>query len=110
MNIESSVAKLEAQQLAVASDISDMKTALSSIAESMHTLSGIEQRQSNLTEAIARAHSRVDEIQEILKDEVKGHEKRLQAIEISIAKNQWIERMAMAGIMTAIGIWIKGGI
>jgi hypothetical protein len=41
---------------------------------------------------------------------VKNHEKRIQAIEISIAKNQWIERIIMAGVMAVIGMWIKGGI
>lgn len=63
-----------------------------------------------MTETAARAHKRIDEIQAVLKDEVKNHEKRLQAIEISIAKNQWIERIIMAGVMAVIGMWIKGGI
>ena len=110
MTVEAAVAKLQAQQEAMGSDIGDMKNALSSIAESLRNLSGIEQRQVSLTESITRAHSRVDEIQGMLKDEVKGHERRLQAIEISIAKNQWIERVIMAVLMGVIGLWIKGGI
>ena len=108
--IERSVAKLEAQQEAMASDINEMKTALSTIADTMKTLSGIEQRQVNLTDAISRAHKRIDEIQGVIKDEVKGHEKRIQGIELNIARNQWIERFMMAALMGLIGWWIKGGI
>lgn len=110
MTIERSVAKLEAQQEAMASDINEMKTALSTIANTMKTLSGIEQRQVNLTEAISRAHKRIDEIQSVIKDEVKGHEKRIQSIELNLARNQWVERFVMAVIMSIIGLWIKGGI
>ena len=110
MSIERSVAKLEAQQEAMAQDVSEMKSALTSIAKTLQDLSSMEQRQVHLTETATRAHKRIDEIQAILKEEVKGHEKRIQAIEISIAKNQWIERIIMAGVMAVIGVWIKGGI
>jgi hypothetical protein len=110
MSIERSVAKLEAQQEAMAQDVSEMKSALTSIAQTLKDLSIMEQRQVHLTETVTRAHNRIDEIQCIVKDEVKNHEKRIQSIEINIAKNQWIERIIMAGLMTGIGIWIKGGI
>ena len=110
MTIERSVAKLEAQQEAMASDINEMKTALSTIANTMKTLSGIEQRQVNLTDALNRAHKRIDDIQGVIKDEVKGHERRIQSIELNLAKNQWVERVFMAVIMSVIGLWLKGGI
>lgn len=110
MSIERSVAKLEAQQEAMAQDVSEMKSALTSIAQTLQDLSSMEQRQVHLTETVTRAHKRIDEIQAVLKDEVKNHEKRIQAIEINIAKNQWIERIIMAAVMTGIGLWIKGGI
>ena len=109
MTIERSVAKLEAQQEAMAQDVSEMKSALTSIAQTLQDLSSMEQRQVHLTETVTRAHKRIDEIQAVLKDEVKNHEKRIQAIEINIAKNQWIERIIMAAVMTGIGLWIKGG-
>ena len=86
MSIERSVAKLEAQQEAMAQDVSEMKSALTSIAQTLQDLSSMEQRQVHLTETVDRAHKRIDGIQAVLKDEVKNHEKRLQAIEISIAK------------------------
>ena len=110
MSIERSVAKLEAQQEAMAQDVSEMKSALTSIAQTLQDLSSMEQRQVHLTETVTRAHKRIDEIQAIVKDEVKNHEKRIQAIEISIAKNQWIERIIILGVMAVIGLWIKGGI
>ena len=95
MSIERSVAKLEAQQEAMAQDVSEMKSALTSIARTLQDLSSMEQRQVHLTETVTRAHKRIDEIQAIVKDE---------------AKNQWIERIIMAGVMAVIGLWIKGGI
>ena len=94
----------------MAQDVSEMKSALTSIAQTLKDLSIMEQRQVHLTETVTRAHNRIDEIQSIVKDEVKNHEKRIQSIEINIAKNQWIERIIMAGLMTGIGIWIKGGV
>ena len=110
MAVEHSVAKLEAQQEAMASDIHDMKSALSSIADSLRNLSGIEQRQVHLTDSIKRAHDRLDDVQSMLKEEVKGHEKRIQSIELKQAKDAWIERVIMAVIMGIIGLWIKGGL
>lgn len=110
MSVEHSVAKLEAQQEAMASDIHEMKSALSSIAETLRNLAGIEQRQVNLTDAITRAHSRLDEVQATIKDEIKGHERRIQGIELHNARNQWIERFITAIIMGVIGLWIKGGL
>lgn len=110
MAVEHSVAKLEAQQEAMASDIHDMKSALASIADSLRNLSGIEQRQVHLTDSIKRAHDRLDEVQAIIKDEIKGHEKRIQSIELKQAKDAWIERVIMAVIMGVIGLWIKGGL
>lgn len=110
MAVEHSVAKLEAQQEAMASDIHDMKSALSSIADSLRNLSGIEQRQVHLTDSIKRAHDRLDDVQSMLKEEVKGHEKRIQSIELKQAKDAWIERVIMAVIMGVIGLWIKGGL
>ena len=110
MSVEQSVAKLEAQQEAMASDIHEMKSALSSIAETLRNLAGIEQRQVNLTDAITRAHKRIDEVQELIKDEVKGHERRIQSIELHNARNQWIERFITVFVMGVIGLWIKGGL
>jgi hypothetical protein len=78
MSIERSVAKLEAQQEAMAQDVSEMKSALTSIARTLQDLSSMEQRQVHLTETVTRAHKRIDEIQAIVKDEVKNHEKRIQ--------------------------------
>ena len=110
MALDHSVAKLEAQQEAMASDIHDMKSALSSITDSLRNLSGIEQRQVHLTDSITRAHSRLDEMQALIKAEVKSHERRIQAIELKQAKNQRVERAAMAVKMGLIGSWIKGGL
>ena len=110
MSVESTIAKLQVQQEAMADDLKDMKSALNSIASSLEKLSILEQRQANSHVNIDRAHKRLDNIENLLKEEVKGHEKRIQAIEISIAKNQWIERIFMAGVMGLIGLWIKGGI
>ena len=87
-----------------------MKSALTSIAQTLRELSSLEQRQIYLSETVARAHKRIGEIQAIVKDDAKNHEMRIRAIESRIAKNQWIERIIMADLMTGIGIWIRGGV
>lgn len=110
MSLEQAVIKLQTQQESMSADIRDMKTALNSIASSLEKLSLLEQRQADAHEDIDRAHLRIDKVEDLLKDEFKGHEKRIQSIEIMIAKNQWIERVIMAVVMGAIGLWIKGGV
>ena len=87
-----------------------MKSALTSIAQTLRAISSMEQSQMFLAESIARADKPVDKIAAIVKDEVKNHEKRIEAIEISIAKNQWIAPSIMAALMTGVAIWIKGGV
>lgn len=108
MSIETVVVKLQTQQEAMAEDVRDMKTALDSIAKSLEKLSVLEQRQADAHEDIARSHARIDSVETLIKDEVKGHEKRIQAIELKLAKDMWIERFITAGLMTVIGMWIKG--
>jgi len=111
MSIERSVARLEAQQEAMAQDICEMRSDLTSIiAKTLQDLPSIEQRQVYLTETVTRTHKRIDEIQDIVRGGVENHEKRIQAIEINIAKNQWIERIIMTSVMAMVGMWIKGGI
>ena len=110
MSIESAVVKLQTQQEAMAEDVRDMKTALDSIARSLEKLSVLEQRQADAHEDINRAHKRLDNVESLLKEEVKGHEKRLQSIEINQAKNQWIERVITVIVMGVVGLWIKGGL
>lgn len=108
-DITTAVAKLQAQQSSMSADLHDMKTSMHSIAESLKSLSVVEQRQLALSETAARAHSRLDTVEMTLKEEAKGHEKRLQAIEINMAKNQWIERAVTLVLFTAVTMWVKGG-
>lgn len=121
MDLDSAVAKLQVQQEAISGDLTEMKKALTSIADSLKSLSAIEQRQLHLHETTSRAHTRLDdmekdvkealaEINKTIKDEIKGHEKRIQALEIAIAKNQWIERAVTAVVMAVIVVWAKGGL
>lgn len=105
--VTTAVAKLQAQQSAMQNDLHDMKTSMHSIAESLKNLSVVEQRQLALSETAARAHSRLDTVESTLKEEAKGHEKRLQAIEIAMAKNQWIERVITLVIFTVITMLVK---
>ena len=85
-DITTAVAKLQAQQSSMSADLHDMKTSMHSIAESLKNLSVVEQRQLALSETAARAHSRLDTVESTLKEEAKGHEKRLQAIEIAMVQ------------------------
>lgn len=94
----------------MADDIGEMKQALTSIADSLRNLSAIEQRQLHLNDTTTRAHSRLDEIERHTKDEFKGHEKRIQGIEIQIAKNQWIERVVVVIVVGAITYWMNASV
>jgi hypothetical protein len=107
--VTTAVAKLQAQQSAMQNDLHDMKTSMASIAESLKSLSVVEQRQLALSETAARAHSRLDTVESALKEEAKGHEKRIQAIEIAMAKHQWIERAVTLVVFTIVTMWLKGG-
>lgn len=93
---------------ALASDMAEVKSSLASIATSLSSLAVLEQKHAEARDGIKRAHDRIDDINALLKDEVKGHEKRIQAIEIAQAKSAWIERLGMVVVMAIIGAWAKG--
>lgn len=104
------IAKLEARQSAMAEDVAEVKSAIKSIAETLNQLRSVEDHLDRHGEGIARSNSRMDLLEAVVKDEVKGHEKRIQAIEIAIARNQWIERAVTAVVIAVIVTWAKGGL
>ena len=56
-----------------------------------------------MADAIERAHTRIDKLEELLKEEAKGHERRLQRLEIEAAANKWISHVTTA-VVSAIAI------
>jgi len=56
-----------------------------------------------MADAIERAHARIDKLEELLKEEAKGHERRLQRLEIEAAANKWISHVTTA-VVSAIAI------
>ena len=107
---EAQLAHLESKLNATASDVSDIKGVITSIDKSLQKLTVLEERHSQTREGLDRAHKRIDEVEEWIQDEVKGHEKRIQNLELHDAKGLWVERVvwvAVAGIIAAI---IKMGI
>ena len=102
---EAQLAHLESKLNATAADVSDIKGVITSIDKSLQKLTVLEERHSQTREGLARAHKRIDEVEDTLKDEVKGHEKRIQALEIHDAKGLWVERIMwvlVAGVFAAI--------
>lgn len=102
---EIQLAQLESKLNATASDVSDIKSFISSVDKSLQKLTLLEERHSQTRENLTRAHSRIDEVEHWLQEEVKGHEKRIQALELHDAKGLWVERImwvVVAGVFAAI--------
>jgi DNA repair exonuclease SbcCD ATPase subunit len=102
---EAQLALLESKLNATANDVSDIKGVISSIDKSLQKLTLLEERHSQTRENSERAHKRIDEVEDLLQDEIKGHEKRIQSLELHDAKGLWVERVvwvAVAGIIAAI--------
>ena len=108
MSVEELVAKLQVQQESMAEDVRDMKSALTSIAKSLEKLSVLEQKQMAIHDNIQQHSVNLEKNEALNKDEFKGHERRIQAIEITLAKNIWVERVFMVVVMTVVGAWAKG--
>lgn len=106
--MEAELKILQAQQEALAQDLGEIKSSLASIANSLGSLAVLEQKHLEAKNGIERAHGRIDKIEGLLKEEVKGHERRIQKIEIQLAKTAWIERIVMLVVMAVIGAWAKG--
>lgn len=105
---ELQLAQLESKLNATANDVSDIKGVISSIDKSLQKLTILEERHSQTRESLDRAHKRIDEVEDWLQDEVKGHEKRIQSLEIHDAKNLWVERIIWVVAATAIAALTKG--
>ncbi len=102
---ELQLAQLESKLNATAADVSDIKGVISSIDKSLQKLTLLEERHLQTRESLDRAHKRIDEVEDWLQDEVKGHEKRIQSLEIHDAKGLWVERImwvVVAGVFAAI--------
>lgn len=106
--MEAELKIVQAQQEALAADLKEIKSSLASIASSLGALAVLEQKHVEAKNGIERAHKRIDDIAGLLKEEVKGHERRIQKIEIQLAKTAWVERTVMLVVMTVIGAWAKG--
>ena len=104
---EIQLAQLESKLNATAADVSDIKGVISSIDKSLQKLTLLEERHLQTRESLDRAHKRIDEVEDWLQDEVKGHEKRIQNLEIHDAKNLWVERIlwvVVAGVFAALAM------
>ena len=56
-----------------------------------------------MEDAVKRAHDRIDKLEDLLKEEVKGHERRIQKLEIEAATNKWISHVTTA-VVSALAI------
>lgn len=105
---ELQLAQLESKLNATANDVSDIKGVISSIDKSLQKLTLLEERHYQTKESLGRAHKRIDEVEDWLQDEVKGHEKRIQSLEIHDAKNLWVERIVWVVAAALIATLTKG--
>jgi chromosome segregation ATPase len=105
---EIQLAQLESKLNATAADVSDIKGVISSIDKSLQKLTLLEERHLQTRESLDRAHKRIDEVEDWLQDEVKGHEKRIQNLEIHDAKNLWVERIIWVVVAGVVAAMAKG--
>jgi len=56
-----------------------------------------------MEDAVKRAHERIDKLEDLLKEEAKGHERRIQKLEIEAATHKWISHVTTA-VVSAIAI------
>ena len=107
---EIQLAQLESKLNATANDVSDIKGVMGSIDKSLQKLTLLEERHSQTRESSDRAHRRIDEVEDSFKDEIKGDEKRLQALELHDAKGLWVERVVWVAVAGIVAAAIKMGL
>ena len=95
--VEKEILILQANQEAMSEDIKEIKDALKDIAKAMRTLSALEQKHLDMIQDINRAHSKIAD-----------HEERIRNIEFSTASNLWIERIVWVAVAAMIAVFIKG--
>lgn len=107
---DNAIRLLSMQQERMSDDIKEISRTLSRVADALSDLAVLEQKHTDSMDAIIRAHKRIDGLEVAWKLGEKEYTKKLQDIEIHLAKNVWIERvigLVMAGV---IALWVKGGV
>jgi multidrug resistance efflux pump len=107
---ESTIKLLAMQQDKMHDDIKEINSSLRSVADALQNLAVLEQKHADAMDTIKRAHSRIDKVETDVKTEVKGHEKRIQNLELHDAKTVWIERFVMVILAGILSLWVKGGL
>lgn len=107
---DNAIKLLSMQQDKMHDDIKEINSSLRSVAEALQNLAVLEQKHADAMDTIKRAHSRIDKIETDVKAEVKGHEKRIQNLELHDAKTVWIERFVMVILAGILSLWVKGGL
>lgn len=116
---ENAIKLLSIQQDRMANDIREINVALNKVADALSDLAVLEQKHSDAMDAIKRAHSRIDRIENDFKESKREYEhenraahkeaaEKIQKIELHIARTAWLERIGVIVAMAAIGGYIKG--
>lgn len=101
---------LSMQQERMSDDIKEISRTLSRVADALSDLAVLEQKHTDSMDAIIRAHKRIDGLEVAWKLGEKEYTKKLQDIEIHLAKNVWIERVIGLIVAGVIALWVKGGV
>ena len=101
---------LSMQQERMSDDIKEISRTLSRVADALSDLAVLEQKHTDSMDAIIRAHKRIDGLEVAWKLGEKEYTKKLQDIEIHLAKNVWIERVIGLIVAGVIALWVKGGL
>ena len=107
---DNAIRLLSMQQERMSDDIKEISRTLSRVADALSDLAVLEQKHTDSMDAIIRAHKRIDGLEVAWKLGEKEYTKKLQDIEIHLAKNVWIERVIGLIVAGVIALWVKGGL
>lgn len=107
---DNAIRLLSMQQERMSDDIKEISRTLSRVADALSDLAVLEQKHTDSMDAIIRAHKRIDGLEVAWKIGEKEYTKKLQDIEIHLAKNVWIERVIGLIVAGVIALWVKGGL
>ena len=90
---------LKAKIDSTANDVIELKSIMKEVAQAMRDLAVLETKHMETRSSVGRVHHRLDNE---IKPDIKQHEKRIQNLEISDAKQAWIERSMWIGANAVI--------
>lgn len=101
---------LNLQQERIMDDIRSINSCLKDLASQLTQIPVLANKQDENYQAMARAHKRLDKLNDEFVAHKEKFETRLQDLQVHQAKGAWLERLGMAIVLAAVTLWAKGGL